>query len=120
MVGNISIVYEATGAAKVSFELLAGLGVNGVFILTGVPALRAPIEVDAERIMRNVVLNNQVICGTVNAGRPSFEEGVQDLTSFMQRFPDAVRALITDRVSLADAPDAVRSRGGIKSVVTIA
>ena len=120
MVGNISIVYEATGAAKVSFELLAVLGVNGVFILTGVPALRAPIEVDAERIMRNVVLNNQVICGTVNAGRPSFEEGVQDLTSFMQRFPDAVRALITDRVSLADAPDAVRSRGGIKSVVTIA
>jgi len=45
------------------------LGVNGVFIFTGVPGVVAPIEIDAERIMRNLVLNNQVICGTVNAGR---------------------------------------------------
>ena len=77
MVGNISLVYEATGAAKISFDVLSVLGVNGVFIFTGVPGVRAPIEIDAERIMRNLVLNNQVICGTVNAGRASFEEGVQ-------------------------------------------
>jgi hypothetical protein len=70
--------------------------------------------------MRNVVLNNQVICGTVNAGRPSFEEGVRDLESFMRRFPDAVRALITARVSLDDARGAVLARGGIKSVIKVA
>jgi hypothetical protein len=62
----------------------------------------------------------QVICGTVNAGRASFEEGVQDLESFMQRFPVAVRALITARMALADARDAVVARGGIKSVITVA
>jgi threonine dehydrogenase-like Zn-dependent dehydrogenase len=120
MVGNISVVYEATGAAKISFEVLGVLGVNGVFIFTGVPGVRAPIEIDAEQIMRNLVLNNQVICGTVNAGRASFEEGVQDLGSFMQRFPAAVRALITARVSLGDARDAVLSRGGIKNVIKVA
>jgi threonine dehydrogenase-like Zn-dependent dehydrogenase len=120
VVGNISLVYEATGAAKVSFELLAVLGVNGVFIFTGVPGVRAPVEVDAERIMRNLVLNNQVLCGTVNAGRASFEEGVRDLGSFIQRFPAAVRALITARMTLDDARDAVLSRGGIKSVITVA
>ena len=38
----------------------------------------------------------------------------------MQRFPDAVRALITARVPLDDARDAVLSRGGIKTVVTVA
>jgi threonine dehydrogenase-like Zn-dependent dehydrogenase len=119
-VGNISLVYEATGAAKVSFDMLSVLGVNGVFIFTGVPGVRAPIGIDAERIMRNVVLNNQVICGTVNAGRASFEEGVHDLGSFMNRFPDAVRALITDRVTLAEASAAVLSRGGIKSVIMVA
>jgi hypothetical protein len=96
------------------------LGVNGVFIFTGVPGIRAPIEVDAEGIMRNLVLNNQVLCGTVNAGRASFEEGVRDLGSFMKRFPDAVRALITARVTLDGARDAVLSRGGIKSVITVA
>lgn len=120
MVGNISLVYEASGAAKISSDMLSVLGVNGVFILTGVPAVRAPIETSTEQIMRNVVLNNQVICGTVNAGRASFEEGVQDLASFMQRFPDAVRALITARISLDEARDAVLSGGEIKSVITVA
>jgi threonine dehydrogenase-like Zn-dependent dehydrogenase len=120
MIGNISLVYEATGVAKISFDLLGVLGVNGVFIFTGVPGVRAPIGIDAELIMRNLVLNNQVICGTVNAGRDSFEEGVRDLGSFMQQFPDAVRALITARGGLDGARDAVLSRGGIKSVVTIA
>ena len=56
-----------------------------------------PIEIDAEQIMRNLVLNNQVICGTVNAGRAAFEEGVQDLASFLKRFPAAVSAMITAR-----------------------
>jgi threonine dehydrogenase-like Zn-dependent dehydrogenase len=120
IIGNISVVYEATGAAKVSFEVLSVLGVNGVFIFTGVPGVRAPVGIDAERIMRNLVLNNQVLCGTVNAGRASFEEGVLDLASFMRRFPAAVHALITARVSLDDARDAVLSRGGIKSIITVA
>lgn len=119
IVGNISLIYEATGVAKISFDVLGVLGVNGVFVFTGVPGVRAPIEIDAEGIMRNLVLNNQVICGTVNAGRASFEEGVRDLGSFMNRFPAAVRALITARVTLDDARDAVLSRGGIKSVITV-
>ena len=38
----------------------------------------------------------------------------------MQRFPAAVRALITARMTLDDARDAVLSRGGIKSVITVA
>ena len=49
----------------------------------------------------------------------AFEEGVQDLASFMKRFPAAVSALITARVALDDARDAVLSRGGIKSVIAV-
>ena len=120
MVGNISVVYEATGVAKISFDVMSVLGVNGIFIFTGVPGIKAPIEIEAELIMRNLVLNNQVICGTVNAGRSAFEEGVHDLMSFMERFPASVRDLITARVPLKEAPGAVLERGGIKTVVTIA
>jgi threonine dehydrogenase-like Zn-dependent dehydrogenase len=119
MLGEISLVYEATGVVKISFDVLSVLGVNGVYIFTGVPGVKAPIEMDAERIMRNLVFKNQVLCGTVNAGRASFEEGVNDLGSFMQPFPAAVRALITARVSLDEARDAVLSKGGIKSVITL-
>ena len=37
IIGNIAVVYEATGAARISFEVFGALGVNGVFIFTGVP-----------------------------------------------------------------------------------
>jgi len=120
IIGNIALVYEATGAAKISLDVLSVLSVNGVFIFTGVPGVRAPIEIDAEQIMRNLVLKNQVLCGTVNAGRASFEEGVQDLESFMRRFPAAVHGLITARVALDNARDAVLAKGGIKSVIKVA
>ena len=93
---------------------------NGVFIFTGVPGVVAPIEIDAVRIMRNLILNNQVICGTVNAGRAAFEEGVQDLASFIKRFLAAVSTMITARVRLDDARSAVLSRGGIKTIIAVA
>ncbi len=120
IVGNISLMYEATGIAKVAFDALSVLGVNGVFLSTGVPAIGDPIEIGAQQIMRNLVLNNQVMCGTVNAGRASFEEGLEDLGAFMGRFPEAVRAMITARVPLDEAREAVLARGGIKTVVTVA
>ena len=98
LVGGISLVYEATGAAKVSFDVLAELGENGTFVFTGVPGRRGAIELDAERIMRNMVLRNQAVVGTVNAGRAAFEEAVSDLGVFLERFPEAVHAMITSRV----------------------
>jgi glucose 1-dehydrogenase len=120
MVGNISLMYEATGVASVFFGALSVLGVNGIFVSTGVPAMGEPVAIDARRIMRNMVLDNHVICGTVNAGRASFEEAVDDLGWFMQTFPTALRDLITSRTPLDCARDAVLTPGGIKSVITIA
>lgn len=96
-IGNIDVVYEATGASRVSFEVMKILGTNGVFIFTGVPGRKAPIELDTDLIMRNLVLKNQVVLGTVNAGRETFEAAVRDLGIFVQRWPSAVKALLTGR-----------------------
>ena len=41
-----------------------------------------------------MVLDNHVICGTVNAGRASFEEAIDDLGWFMRTFPEAVHAFV--------------------------
>lgn len=118
LVGEIDLVYEATGASKVSFDVLAELGDNGVFVFTGVPGRKAPIELDADRIMRNMVLKNQALIGTVNAGRDSFEDAVRDLQTCMSRFPDAVRALISAKIPIDEAPQAVLSKSaGIKTLV---
>jgi len=120
LVGNVDLVYEATGAAAVSFQLMELLGTNGVFIFTGVPGRKAPIELDAERIMRNLVLKNQIVYGTVNANRDAFESAIADLQVFTRKWPQAVRALITKRYSMEQHRDLLLGRaGGIKNVISI-
>ncbi len=120
-IGNIDVVYEATGASRVAFELLKELGVNGLFVFTGVPGRKAPIEVDTDLLMRNLVLKNQVLLGTVNAGRETFEAAVADLGEFRRLWPAAVEALITERQPLSMARELLLGAPrGIKSVVTLA
>ena len=98
------------------------LGTNGVFVFTGVPGRKAPIELDTDLLMRNLVLKNQVVFGTVNAGRDAFEARDRATSRRSWRAgPDAVRALITGRFPIEDAPGVlVGAPAGIKSVITIA
>lgn len=119
-VGRFDIIFEAVGNAKIAFGALAALAPNGICILSGVPGGSAPIEIDLNCIMRDIVLKNQTIFGTVNASRSAFEESVRLLEQFMTICPDAVRSLITQRVSLDEAPELLRQPGGIKQVVAIA
>jgi D-arabinose 1-dehydrogenase-like Zn-dependent alcohol dehydrogenase len=51
-VGNIDLVYEATGASRLAFDMMQYLGTNGIFVFTGVPGRKAPIEVDTDLMMR--------------------------------------------------------------------
>lgn len=96
------------------------IGINGVFVFTGVPGRKAAVEVDTDLIMRNLVLKNQVVFGTVNAGRETFEAAIRDLGVFMQRWPDVVRALITGRSPMHAYRDLILGAPrGIKEVITL-
>jgi threonine dehydrogenase-like Zn-dependent dehydrogenase len=120
-VGSIDLVYEASGASRAAFELMEVLGTNGVFVFTGVPGRKAPIEVDTDLIMRNLVLQNQVVFGTVNAGRDSFEAAVRDLAVFEAKWPQALRSLITGRYPIESYRDLLTGerQGGIKEVIAM-
>jgi threonine dehydrogenase-like Zn-dependent dehydrogenase len=119
-IGPRDVVFEAVGAARVAFGALAALAPNGVCIFSGIPRPGKAIEVDLDGIMRRIVLNNQVVFGTVNASRAAFEAAVRQLEQFMGLFPDAVRGLITERARLEDAPSILRQGRGIKQVVALA
>jgi hypothetical protein len=69
--------------------------------------------------MRDVVLKNQVIFGTVNASRSNYEDAIRRLEQFMVLFPEAVLSLL-NRVALDQAPDVLARGRGIKDVVTFA
>jgi kynurenine formamidase/threonine dehydrogenase-like Zn-dependent dehydrogenase len=118
-IGKIDVVFEAVGVPEVAFGALAPLAANGVLILTGVPAQRGATSADLSRWMRDIVLQNQVIFGTVNAGRSDYEDAVRRLEQFMVLFPGAVRSLL-NRVSIDQAPGVLARGRGIKDVVTFA
>jgi glucose 1-dehydrogenase len=119
-VGNIDLIYEATGASQIAFKAMEALGINGVFILTGVPGRKGPIEIDADLIMRNLVLKNQLVYGTVNAGQDAFQAAVEDLAEFQRRWPQPLAALITGRYPLEECPELLLGPpAGIKRVVSL-
>ena len=119
-VGAVDVIYEATGASRLSFEASRALGVNGVFIFTGVPGRKAPIEVDTDLIMRDMVLKNQIVYGTVNAGRDAFEAAIRDLGVFQSRWPGAVKSLITGRYPMNQYQDLLLGApAGIKNVIQL-
>jgi glucose 1-dehydrogenase len=118
--GSFDVIFEAVGTAKVAFAALGALAPNGVCIFSGVPSHDQPIEIGLDAIMRDIVLKNQVLFGTVNASRAAFEASVQKLEQFMTLFPDAVRALITERVPLESAPALLETPRGIKQVIAVA
>jgi threonine dehydrogenase-like Zn-dependent dehydrogenase len=120
-VGGIDLVYEAVGASSLAFEVMKFLETNGVFVFTGVPGRKAPVAVDTDLLMRNLVLRNQVVFGTVNAGRDAFEAAIRDLEIFNTRWPQVVKSLITARVPIEQHSDLLLGKaGGIKNVIKLA
>jgi glucose 1-dehydrogenase len=118
-IGNIDLIYEAVGHSHFALRALPVLGTNGIAVLTGVPGLQAFVETDPASTMRNMVLKNQVLLGTVNAGPDAFAAALRDLDAFRQRWPAAVRTLIAGRFPPEQAPELILGRpAGIKSVIT--
>lgn len=119
-VGNVDLVYEATGASRLAFDMIKYLGTNGIFIFTGVPGRKGPVEIDTDLMMRNLVLKNQVVFGTVNAGRETFETAIHDLQAFKNAWPEAVKSLITGRFSMDDHRELLVGKStGIKNVIRL-
>ena len=120
-IGNIDLVYEAVGEGHVSFEVMRVLGINGVYIFTGIPAERETIPVYADNIMRNITLKNQAIVGTVNASPQAFVDAIRDLGEFKKRWPGAMKALITGRHGIDAHRELLLGKAtGIKNVISFA
>jgi threonine dehydrogenase-like Zn-dependent dehydrogenase len=118
--GNIDVVYEAVGASSLAFEVLQHLGTNGVFIFTGVPGRKGPISVDTDALMRDLVLKNQIVFGTVNAAPVHFQHAISDMGAFVERWPAAVQSLITRRFPIDQAADPLEGKfPGIKNVIAV-
>jgi threonine dehydrogenase-like Zn-dependent dehydrogenase len=116
--GDIDLVFEATGAAPLIAPAMSILGRDGVCILASVTEVGRKTEMDLGVWNRLMVLGNRLVFGTVNAGRRHFEAAVRDLESAEERLPGWMAGLITRRVPFTEAARALRREpSDIKTVL---
>jgi len=118
--GRTDVILEATGSSQVAFAAMDVIGPNGVLILTSVTGGSRSLEVPADDINRRLVLWNAMVLGTVNATAADFRQGLADLAAAERRWPGFLLSLITRRVPLERATEALRhDPAQIKQVVEI-
>jgi glucose 1-dehydrogenase len=115
--GSVELVYEGTGAAELMFKVLPKLAGNAVFIATGVPGRGGKTSIAADTVMKELVLRNQVLCGTVNSSRADFQRAIDHLEQMSQRWPDTLRSLITHRHGPGEFCESAGSSDGLKHVI---
>ena len=108
-----------TDGRALDFDLLDALGMNGVYVLTGIPGGDRPLQLDGAELIRRLVLRNQVMIGSVNASRDHFQMAVDDLAHAQLLWGDHLARLITHRHSATDFETALRQHTPeeIKSVI---
>lgn len=117
--GQIDLIFEATGVAQLEFDLIDALGVNGIYLLTGIPAGDRPVTMQPGSLMQQMVLKNQVLVGSVNASHAHFSQSVADLEAANRKWPETMSRIITDRHPAADFQSALshHSADEIKCVI---
>jgi glucose 1-dehydrogenase len=91
------IVVECTGASSVVFAAIESARPNGIICLTGVSSGGFVVPVDVGAINRELVLENNVVFGSVNANRAHYEQAAEALAMAERSW---LERLLTRRVPL--------------------
>jgi threonine dehydrogenase-like Zn-dependent dehydrogenase len=73
------IVIECTGVGRLIFDAMQCTAHNGVVCLTGISTGGRTLEIDMGLLNRNLVLENDVVFGSVNANRRHYESAAESL-----------------------------------------
>ncbi|WP_280439104.1 theronine dehydrogenase [Nocardia cyriacigeorgica] len=111
------IIIEATGANEVVFAAMGNTAPFGVVCLTGVSPMGRLIDVDAGAMHRDIVLENDVVVGSVNANLRHYHLAADALAD---ADPGWLDRLITRRLPLAKFADAFTpDPDDVKVVITL-
>ncbi|MBI2846498.1 MAG: glucose 1-dehydrogenase [Chloroflexi bacterium] len=119
-IGNIDIIFEATGSSFVAFQAMGILGNNGIICLTSVSSGEKHLEVPSDALNLSMVLGNKVSFGSVNASKIDWERGIEHMKEMEKRWPGLLAKMITRRFPLGDFAQALgRRRDDIKVVIEL-
>ena len=109
------VIVECTGVGQVIIESITQIGAGGVLCLTGVGSGGRTGGLHAADVATELVLQNNVIVGSVNANKRHFYKAAQALAAADR---DWLARLVSRRVAPADITDALtRGPDDIKVVV---
>jgi glucose 1-dehydrogenase len=79
------------------FNLLDALALNGIYALTGIPGGERPLQISGAQLIRQLVLGNQIMLGSVNAARGHFQMAVDHLAEAHLRWGSQISGLVTHK-----------------------
>jgi threonine dehydrogenase-like Zn-dependent dehydrogenase len=100
------------------FDAIRCVAADGIVCLTGVASAHKPVTLDPGAFNNELVLENNVVFGSVNANRLHYQQAADALARADHAWLDA---LITRRIPLANWAEAYRpAAGDVKTVLTFA
>jgi glucose 1-dehydrogenase len=99
------IVIECTGYGPLVFELTGVVANDAVVCLAGISASTREVEVGLDKINKQMVLENIVLFGSVNAARRHYEQAAEALAKADLAW---LTKLVSRKVPLADYTDALQ------------
>jgi threonine dehydrogenase-like Zn-dependent dehydrogenase len=111
------VVIEATGVSQLVLAAMAETAPYGISCLTGVSSGGRTLAVDLGEMNREIVLENDVVVGSVNANLHHYQQGAEALA---KADLDWLHRLVTRRVPLERFQDAFTpQRTDVKVVIEV-
>jgi threonine dehydrogenase-like Zn-dependent dehydrogenase len=115
---RFDLILECTGASQVIIDMVNRLRPDGILCLTGVSSGGHTIGIDLGSLNREMVLDNTLVFGSVNARRAHYDAGADALARADRAW---LERLISRRVPLDDWSRAFeRQPGDVKVVLDFA
>jgi threonine dehydrogenase-like Zn-dependent dehydrogenase len=117
-VGGFDLVVEAAGNAQLMADSFGLLRRSGVLCLLGIDGHAHTVELPGRVLGVDLILENRVVFGSVNAQRQDWVAAVDALDRSRERWPDALEALVGLRVPLDRFTEAFDYRG-VKATLVV-
>lgn len=115
---QVDVAIECTGVGQLILDVMSIVAPSGIVCLTGVSSGGRSLPVDLQNLNRELVLENNVVFGSVNANRRHYEAAAEALARADRAWLDR---LITRRVPVEAWADALdRKPDDVKPIITFA
>jgi threonine dehydrogenase-like Zn-dependent dehydrogenase len=115
--GKFDFVIEAAGNAQLMARTLGQLRRSGVACILGIDPREQTVAIDGPVLGVDLILENHVLFGSVNAQRRDWLAAVADLDRARERWPEALEQFVQLRVPLDRFDEAFEHHGGKATLV---